>query len=57
MHFQVVKVDAQAEHLLELMEDCQDGRRVDLHYPQFCVSEDSETQLSQLENSPKKVCL
>ncbi len=53
---QVVPADSQSEPLIELWEDCIEGRHTDLDYPQFSLSDDSEMQLLQSEtNVPKKV--
>ena len=52
----VLPADSQSEPLIELWDDCTDGRHVDLSYPQFSLSDDAEIQMLQAEvNVPKKV--
>lgn len=52
---QVAPLEPSSEYLLEVLEDAQDDRHTDLYYPQFCVTEDMETQLIQAEAPAKKV--
>lgn len=55
MRLQVAPADSQSEPLMELWEDCVEGRHVDLNYPQFALSDDSEMNLHPEVNVPKKV--
>ena len=54
-HDQILPMDANAEYILELLEDAQDDRHVDLYYPQFSHTDDLELYPVVTDAQPKKV--
>ena len=58
VYYQVQSSDEQVEYVLDLLEDCQEGRHRDLVYADTADEDDFDpTTVSTDVSSPKKVCV